>query len=159
LTADLPAERGSPTEHVDIDGYQVAFRLPSRSDVAIAAANGDDEGFAHRLLDRCTVGASEGARSLASADLPDAVVDAVSRRMELLDPVALVSFALECPECSVRWNAPLDIDQLLWVKVQATAERLLLDVDTLARAYGWTEREVLTLNPTRRAAYLQLAGA
>mgnify|MGYP001788484044 CR=1 FL=1 len=39
------------------------------------------------------------------------------------------------------------------------AERVLLDVDALARCYGWTESEVLRLSPTRRAAYLQLAAA
>ena len=38
------------------------------------------------------------------------------------------------------------------------AERTLADVDTLARAYGWTEAEVMELSPTRRAAYLQLLG-
>jgi hypothetical protein len=34
----------------------------------------------------------------------------------------------------------------------------LLDVDALARAYGWSEPQVLALSATRRAAYLQLIG-
>jgi hypothetical protein len=32
-------------------------------------------------------------------------------------------------------------------------------VDALARAYGWTETEVLALGDRRRAAYLELAEA
>jgi hypothetical protein len=44
----------------------------------------------------------------------------------------------------------------LWQKVQLAAERLLLDIDTLARAYGWTESDVLRLSPVRRAAYVQM---
>jgi hypothetical protein len=43
--------------------------------------------------------------------------------------------------------------------VQAAAERVLLDVHALARAYGWTESEVLRLTPARRSAYLQMAAA
>ena len=48
---------------------------------------------------------------------------------------------------------------VLWQKVRAGAERVLLDIDMLARSYGWTEREVLRLSPLRRAAYLQMATA
>ena len=33
---------------------------------------------------------------------------------------------------------------------------LLRDVDTLARAYGWTEEQVLALGDARRGAYLEL---
>ncbi|HJQ82925.1 MAG TPA: GNAT family N-acetyltransferase, partial [Candidatus Binatia bacterium] len=57
------------------------------------------------------------------------------------------------------YAAPLDVGRLLWEKVQIAAERLLLDVDALARAYGWTEREILSLSPGRRAAHLQIVSA
>ena len=91
--------------------------------------------------------------------LPDAVLDILSQRMEALDPAASVSFAVECPHCDTQWEARLDVGQLLWQKIQAAAESLLLDIDALARAYGWTECEVLQLNPLRRAAYLQMVNA
>jgi hypothetical protein len=48
---------------------------------------------------------------------------------------------------------------MLWMRLQLAAERLLLDVDALARAYGWSEAQVLALPPLRRAAYLQMVGA
>ena len=35
----------------------------------------------------------------------------------------------------------------------------ILDIDALARAYGWTEQQVLSLPPLRRAAYLQIVSA
>ena len=159
LTGDLPVKGDGVTGRVELMGYQVEFRLPTRSDVAMAASGDDEEAFARRLLDRCVVTARHGGSAVSGRDLPDVVIDAVSRRMETLDPAALLTFALECPECSRRWIAPLDVDHLLWTKVQAATERLLLDIDALARVYGWTEREVLALNPIRRAAYVQLAGA
>jgi hypothetical protein len=159
LTADAHAGGAPAIERIDADGYAVEFRLPDRADVAAAAAHGDGDAFAKELIHRCVVRAERDGAAAAVTGLPDPVLDAVSRRMEALDPAALLSFALECPECAARWSAPLDVEQLLWTRVQAAAERLLLDVDALARAYGWTEQEVLALAPARRAAYLQLAGA
>lgn len=147
----------APTGQLEIGPYAIAFRLPSSADVAWASGTDDD--FARTLIDRCILSVTRDGVTVEAADLPDAVLDAVSRRMEALDPLALVTFALDCPECATRWKAPLDIGQLVWTKVQAAAERLLLDVDALARTYGWTERDVLALTPSRRAAYLQLAGA
>jgi hypothetical protein len=91
--------------------------------------------------------------------LPDAVVDRLSRRIEQLDPGARVSFTVACPDCAKSWDAALDVGDMLWMRLQAAAERLLLDVDALARAYGWSEAQVLALPPLRRAAYLQMVGA
>jgi hypothetical protein len=90
--------------------------------------------------------------------MPASVADALSRRMESLEPGAAVSFDLTCPECGAQWNAPMDCADVVWSELQARAERLLLDVDALARAYGWSEPQVLALSATRRAAYLQLIG-
>ena len=63
------------------------------------------------------------------------------------------------PGLRAHWAAPLDTGQLVWQQVRTAAERLLLDIDALARAYGWTEREMLSLPPARRAAYLQIVTA
>jgi hypothetical protein len=79
--------------------------------------------------------------------------------MEALEPGAAVTFDLTCPECGAQWSAPMDCGDVLWSELQVRAERLLLDVDALARAYGWSESQVLALSPTRRAAYLQLIGS
>jgi hypothetical protein len=157
LIGDPSDEPSGVTQQFETDAYVVEFRLPTRADVALAA--GDDDDFARRLIDRCVVTATKHGASIRASELPDHVLDEVSRRMEALDPLALVTFGVECPECATQWNAPLDIDQLLWTRVRAAAERLLLDVDMLARTYGWTEQDVLMLTASRRAAYLQLAGA
>ena len=93
---------------------------------------------------RCSIDACSAARAMAVrvplSMLPDEALDAVSRQMEALDPGASVSFAVDCPECATRWAASLDVGQLVWQQVRTAAERLFLDVDALARAYGWTEQ-------------------
>jgi hypothetical protein len=153
----VPAEAAA--HRLEADGYVVDFRLPDASDVAAASGESSLDRFARRLLERCVTGAACAGVIVLPGELPSHVADAVARRMESLDPHAGVSFALACPACSAEWDAPLDVGHLLWHKVRAAAERLLLDVDVLARAYGWTEIEVLRLSPARRAAYLQMVTA
>ena len=46
----------------------------------------------------------------------------------------------------------------LWTEIEAWAWRMLSDVHTLARAYGWGERDILALSPTRRQFYLEMGG-
>jgi hypothetical protein len=141
---------------LSVDGLEIAFRLPTSADVATASNHSDEEAFVHRLLEQCVLACSRHGEAVAPHAWPPAIVDALSNRIESLDPGANVSFALQCPGCEAHWRAPLDCGRLVWQKVQAAAERLLLDIDALARAYGWTEPDVLALSPIRRAAYVQM---
>jgi hypothetical protein len=152
-----PAAAATPAHgRVDVEGYAIDFRLPEPMDVAEASSAAGDGEFVDRLLARCIQRSTRNGERVSIADVPEAVLDAVSQEMEALDPAARVSFAVACPQCGSAWDAALDLGQLLWAKLQAAAERLLFDIDTLARAYGWTERDVLALSPVRRAAYVQL---
>ena len=160
LAAELPlAAEVGPAHRLDCQGHVVDFRLPGAADIAAASGALDAEAFGQALLRRGVLASTHEGRAVAAQQLPLPVLEALSRQMEMLDPAASVSFALDCPACAAHWDAPLDVGQTLWHKLQAAAERVLLDVDALARCYGWTESEVLRLSPTRRAAYLQLAAA
>jgi hypothetical protein len=160
LTAQMRTRLDDPAPHrLEARGHVIEFRLPGSADVAIASRGEGDDDFARRLLDRCVLTCTHQGGNVRVSELPAAVLDALSQQMETLDPGASVSFAVDCPQCATRWQAPLDVGDMLWQKVRAAAEGLLLDVDVLARAYGWTEREVLRLNPLRRAAYLQMVTA
>jgi hypothetical protein len=150
----VPAAAADVVHQIDVEGHSVRFRLPCVEDLRAVAARAAREDVTSLLFDRCAFG--EGS---ASAQLPVTVRDAVCARMEELDPGAAVSFSITCPECHHAWQAPFDVAGALWAEVRAAAERSLLEIDVLARAYGWTEAEILALSPTRRAAYLQLAGA
>jgi hypothetical protein len=154
-----PEPVATPPHRLEAYGHAIEFRLPGSADVAQAGAAGGEHDFTQRLLGRCVLACTHEGCSVAAAELPESVLDALSRHMEALDPGASVSFALNCPQCAARWQAPLDVGEMLWRKVRAAAERVLLDIDALACAYGWTEREVLRLSPLRRAAYLQMVTA
>ena len=170
-----PSSDNNEPHRLEAHGHVIEFCLPNSADIVGASATvtattarispfADDEdtftdAFAQALLDRCVLSCTLDGASVPTHEAPAPVLDALSQHMEMLDPGASVSFGLACPQCTARWQAPLAIGELVWQKVRAAAERVLLDIDVLARAYGWTEREVLRLNPLRRAAYLQMVTA
>ena len=169
LAPQLDGVPPAAPQALEVDGHRIEFRIPDVDAVVLAStalpqsATGldpePDPDFAERLWSVCVLSAAREGQSCSVIDLPEPVRLAVTERMEALDPGASVSFALDCPGCAARWQAPLDIGLALWRKLQDRAERLLIDVDTLARAYGWAQHEVLALSPLRRAAYLQLVRA
>jgi hypothetical protein len=159
LAAQIPAPDASASHRLQVHGHLIEFRLPTSTDIAAASGTPAENDFVLQLLERCVLACTRDDASVPVGALPEAVLDTLSQRMEALDPAASMSFAVECPHCDAQWEARLDVGQLLWQKIQAAAESLLLDIDALARAYGWTERDVLRLNPLRRAAYLQMVTA
>jgi hypothetical protein len=66
---------------------------------------------------------------------------------------------VRCEACGHEGSAQLDAGELLWDEIDARAHALLGEVHQLARAYGWTESEILGLSAARRAAYLSMAVA
>ena len=154
-----PRLTDAPTHRLEAEGHVVEFRMPDSADIASAAKVENSEDFVQLLIDSCVLACTCEGTDVPVRQLPQPVLDALSQQMETLDPGASVSFALDCPQCAAQWQAPLDVGEMLWQKVRAGAERMLLDIDALARSYGWTEREVLRLKPLRRAAYMQMVTA
>jgi hypothetical protein len=162
----LPRDDATQAQLLQTHGHRIEFRVPDVADLREACRVNEDFSdeeqatFADILLQRCVIRCERDDGSPCSPQaLPAPVAEALSCRMEELEPGASVSFDVVCPECGEAWTAPMNVADVVWRELQARAERLLLDVDALARAYGWSEPQVLALSPTRRAAYLQLAGA
>ena len=154
-----PRLENTGPHRLEAQGHVIEFRLPDSADIASVSSAEGGEDFVQLLLDRCVLACTREGTNVPVGQLPEPVLDALSQQMETLDTGASVSFALDCPQCATHWQAPLDVGELLWQKVRTGAERMLLDIDALARIYGWTEREVLRLSPLRRAAYLQMVMA
>jgi hypothetical protein len=49
-----------------------------------------------------------------------------------------------------------DIVSFFWTELSAQAKRLLREVHTLARGYGWREADILAMSARRRQLYLDL---
>ena len=138
------------------NGLDVEFRVPNSLDLEAAARVPDFAAARTLLLDRCLERASLAGQSVAAADLPADVVDAIANRMAAADPQADLQLALECPSCGHRWQALFDIARYSWREIDGWAVRILKEVHTLARAYCWAEADILSMTPVRRRAYLDL---
>ena len=143
---------------LDIGDYHISFRLPNTEDsMAIVRQKNVAEGR-DLILQRCLLAASRNSEAVSPGELPSEVVDAMTESMLAADPLADVEVALSCPSCGHAWGVAFDIVSFLWNEIESWAWRIMSDVHTLASAYGWCERDVLELSPTRRQFYLEMVG-
>jgi len=144
---------------VDAEGYQLRMRPLTSFDLAAAAGASNVAEARRILLQRCVVEARRNDAFVDADELPEAINAAVAQAALMTDPQAELLFELACPACAHRWQATLDIAHILWKEVDARAQRLLMEVHLLARAYGWREADILGMSPVRRNAYLQRVAA
>ena len=138
--------------------YNMVFRLPTSLDLLAHVGYGATGGHSP-LLHRCLLSAQQRGVPVEADKLPVEVVEAVTKSMAEADPLADIQLDLTCPSCQHRWHSVFDIVSFLWTEIEVWAWRMLSDVHTLARAYGWSERDILALSPTRRQFYLEMVGA
>lgn len=152
-----PTETSPRSIHVDAPPWHVEARLSTWADLA-AAARGDQVSDARRLLvNRCVTAAKRGdAPILAPTELPDEIIDRLAGALAAADPDAEILLRMNCHDCHHAWDSALDPVDFLWTRLASQAKTLLLDVHTLAGAYGWSERDILGLGPVRRQAYLEM---
>lgn len=155
----LGAEPGAPTPDrylVEADGYRVAVISPAAADLAAAGRCASLAQARQTLLAHCVVEITHGGAPGGVGDLPAAVVEAIGESLLAADPHAEMLLQLACPACGHDWRALFDAVRYFWAEIVTQARRLLLEVDALARAYGWREADILALSPARRGAYLEL---
>jgi hypothetical protein len=150
------AARGAEPAPIEALGFTVAWRPADSLDLEAAAAGGDAESAERVLLERCVLSALGPGGPVAAADLPRDVRAAVAGAMAEADPLAEVLVDVSCPACGAGFVADLSVAAFVWAELRSAAGRVVREVDELARAYGWTEPEVLALGERRRAAYLAL---
>lgn len=162
-TNGIRADCGRPdsTYETEAGGIVVTFRLPNSEDLLAVEQVASGDAAEKQLLTRCVIAARalDSGAAIDAAALPTALVLAVDERMGELDAQAQVVLDMTCPACERRFSAPFDIVAFLWTELERWARAMLREVHLLATAYGWTEREVLALSPTRRQAYLEWIGA
>lgn len=155
-TRDLlrAGEATSDAGELTVDGFEVRFRLLDSRDLIEADECAAAEEARMLLLGRCVLAARRDGRSVPPAELPAAVVEALAQRIAVGDPQCETLLDLCCPACRASWAAELDVAGFFWAELRSEAERLLGEVDALARAYGWSESEILALSAARRSWYL-----
>ncbi len=158
-----PERRSSVVKFAD---YEVQFQLPNSLDLAacldlLPALNpGSDNTTSPQriLLERCLLVAHHRGKQQSIDKLPPEAIDAVITQMAEEDPQANVQLNLTCPSCGHQWRSHFDIVSFFWTEIHAWAIRTLREIHTIAAAYGWSEAEILAMNPYRRYLYLEMVG-
>lgn len=153
--ADLRAGQAAPEAVVERGPLRLRVRPPSTRDLERASAEPDPRAA---LLARCVTAERDGSACPIDQVDAEALAAAVAA-MAACDPMADVQLALTCPACAHAWSLGFDIVTFFARELAARGARLLHEVHALARAYGWSEREILGLPAARRQRYLELVGA
>jgi hypothetical protein len=144
-----------------------SFRLPTSRDLAQAAQEADPRLAAIRIAENCRVRSRQSPETLTEQDATsmrdphseswsDEELEEIGERMASADPLAETRLTLHCPKCEYDWEETLEIVSFVWAEIEARARRLLLEIHTLASAYGWSETEILSLSENRRARYVEM---
>lgn len=139
--------------------YEIRFRLPDSLDLNAASFCLDLDSAREVLIERCVLEAQRDGQRCKSSGLPQEVIDAISSRMEEMDPQANLQIDLACPSCGIKWSSPFEVMPFLWTEIDAWAKRTLREVHLLASSYGWGEAEILAMSQWRRQAYLEMIGS
>ncbi len=156
-----PAIKTGEALSIAVSGYEVQYRLVCSQDL-IAIAGIEDPILARSvLLDRCILAVRHNNKNISEylsvEELPLDVLNAVVDGMEQADPQADVQLSLTCSSCGHDWQVSFDIVSFFWSEIDNWAHRILREVHALARAYGWSESNILEMSPLRRQIYLEMA--
>jgi hypothetical protein len=119
------------------DADDIVFQLPDAAAEDAAAAGGP---------------AGLAAMAAAIADLP---VDVLAGRLDVLAPIIDVDLAASCAECGHGASLRFDLQSFALQRLLDERERLLADVDVIARAYGWSLEAILGLERSLRQGFAQ----
>jgi hypothetical protein len=161
----IPAGGFRPQEHELVERAageirRLRFRLPTGSDLeeAAQAARAGPDVAAATLLARCVLQVTDGHGKPVPGPIGPELAAALDQAVADLDPAAEAIGEGRCPVCGAVIHGILDGFALL-ASGLASSDRLLAEVDSLARAYHWSEAEILALPVPRRRLYLDLVHA
>ncbi len=131
---------------------EAVVRLVTGADQEEAARRDEAGAGLEELIERCLLEVTPPAPRLIRREL----AEALSSRLAELDPQAEITIDVRCPACEESFAALLDAAAVLFPELTASDERLLREVDAIARVYHWSEAEILGLDVGRRRQYLEL---
>lgn len=128
---------------VNIAGRELMLRPVRLSDLLAVETLSDTGQAAQRLAERVSDGEWTG--------LP---VEALETALEALDPAADIWLNSRCPECGAEHSLAFDPVQYTAQELRQRAQQILRDVTDIARAFHWSEHDILALPDSRRAYYV-----
>lgn len=147
---------------LDLDAGQLGFERDENRTEPLIELNGQPV----RALTLADIVAVEriGSAELAAQLLADRIfpggdidIDKMSEALEAADPDADISLIVRCPDCATDQELLFDLADFFWEEITARSPRILREVADLARAFHWSERDILAMSSRRRSYYLGMA--
>lgn len=140
----------APPRQLDVDELR-SLRVPSGMDeLAVRRLAASDA--LEALAERCTVSRAGDTRAAS----PVAVTE-MSSLLQQTAPVLDLELGASCPECSAHNDLGFRIQSYLLQCLLAERRQLPAQLDRLARAYGWSATEILSLPRATRMELVELA--
>lgn len=149
-------EAAAEVFEVEVDELVLELRLPNTADLVAIEGMWDADAARRLLFERCLLSARRRGDMVQPDALGAEVVEAAAEAMAEHDPGAEMVLDLACPLCGHQWKDSFDVAAHFWREIDVQARRLLREIDCLARAYGWTEGQILALSGFRRRCYMEL---
>ena len=131
-----------------IDGQELTLRPVRLSDLLAIETMSDIAQAAQCLAARVCDGEISGVS-----------IEALETALEELDPAADIWLETHCPECGAEHSVAFDPVYYTARELRHNAQQILRDVVDIARAFHWSERDILALPDSRRAYYVAEARA
>lgn len=141
-----------------IDMFRVVARLPTSEDSGLLERFTSAAAAETALWDRCVRATDDAGDAISASALSSEQRAQVEALLERVDPQTDVAFDLRCAHCDSAWTAPCDVAGLVWQEITQCAREVLVQTSALARAFGWTEPDILALSRRRREMYLAAVG-
>ena len=157
LYLQSPSPGGVKNEYnLKVDEFNLRFRLLNSNDLLKAASGNDSFDNSKKLLAKCIFQVQHEDQDYQADALPDNVWESLHQRIGQEDPQADIQMVVNCPACLHTWEAPFDIISYLWVEIDNWARHQLQEVYVLARAFSWSESDILSMSTQRRQFYLEM---
>ena len=131
--------------------YSLRFRLPNSQDMLNKNAL-----TPRQILLNCILDVKNEEKDCPKEEITEGSLETLAQQMEKEDPQANITMALNCPACHHNWTAVFDILTYLWAEIDNWAKHLVQEIYILARAFGWSERDILNMSVRRRQMYIDM---
>ena len=130
---------------------------PTGHDLETVSTGG--AGAERQLLANCLSELCDPAgQKVARENLPQECEAQLAEALAALDPLAECRIGIDCPHCAARFDTLLDGFTLLRTAI-GDSNSLYGDIYRMARAYHWSEADILALPLRQRRHYLAIAAA
>ena len=150
--SDFSSEAGMHERKVEFDfesqGYRILYRLPRENDL--------EGGERIEILKKCVLKIKKGDQQVNPDEVSTSLWEALEDQIEAKSPLSSSMINLSCPECDHQWSLHFSVIEFLWTELDQWAHRFLNDISILALNYGWSEQELMQMNPVRRSYYLKM---